>query len=117
MLVLPIMFSSIQIAIEAPGLPLGLATVAPGWKKKLLQTLIVLFAPITVLLFRLQYEMTSKKREKIQDLNNNRLYTQFRRMIFLLTKMENVLKKMIKIDLAFELSNEIIIGIRVLHFI
>lgn len=33
MLFLPMLLSSIQTAMETPGLPLGMATISPGWKK------------------------------------------------------------------------------------
>ena len=31
---IPMLLTSIQIAIENPGLPLGLSDITPGWKKK-----------------------------------------------------------------------------------
>ena len=89
MLVLPMLLSSIQTAKETPALVLGMNTVSPGWKKKLLQTSIVIFSPVTILLMRLQYQMTLKKFEKLQELQNEKFFDEFSRILSLLEEMKN----------------------------
>ena len=59
------LLSSLQTAIEAPGLPFGYDEVGKGWKKILLQmTIIGLsligFFPIFILLLRLQVILSQK---------------------------------------------------------
>ena len=116
MLILPMVLTSIQTAIEAPGLPLGFAKISPGWKKKLFQGAIIIFSPITILLLRLQYQLTFKKWEKLQELQDEKKFDEFSRLTSLLMIMQNQQTKRIKMDLAFEVANEIFIGALMVAF-
>ena len=109
-LILPMVLTGIQTAIEAPGLPLGLAKISPGWKRKVLRGAIIIFSPITILLLRLRYQMTLKKWEKLKELQDENVFDEFSTLTSLLMLMQNQQKKRIKVDLAFELANEIFIG-------
>ena len=53
--------SSVQTAIECPGLPLGLVDVPAGWSRRVLQVAVAVLSPITVLLLRLQFQLTQKR--------------------------------------------------------
>ena len=53
--------SSVQTAIECPGLPFGLADVPAGWSRRVLQVAVAVLSPITVLLLRLQFQLTQKR--------------------------------------------------------
>ena len=63
----PMLASSVQTAMESPGLPLGLADVPAGWKRRVLQAAIVVLFPITILLLRLQYQLTLKRWEVAKE--------------------------------------------------
>ena len=52
--------SSVQTGIECPGLPFGLADVPAGWRRRVLQVAVAVLSPITVLLLRLQFQLTQK---------------------------------------------------------
>ena len=110
-IVLPILFTAGQTAIEAPGFPLGLADIEPGWKRKTVQLMICIFSPLTIALLRLQYQLTLKKKERVQELQNKNLIGEFNRLNRLATKMDLQRKKAIKIDIAFEVAYQIFINL------
>ena len=56
----PMICSSVQTGIECPGLPFGLADVPAGWRRRVLQVAVAVLSPITVLLLRLQFQLTQK---------------------------------------------------------
>ena len=102
--------------MEAPGLPLGLATIPSGRKRKIIQTLIIAFFPINILIVRLRHQMALKKWEKVQELQNMDLFDEFCRLTSLLILFESQQKKRLKMDVAFELANEIFIGVLMVSF-
>ena len=110
-IVLPILFTAGQTAIEAPGFPLGLADIEPGWKRKTVQLMICIFSPLTIALLRLQYQLTLKKKERVQELQNKNLIGEFNRLNRLATKMDLQRKKAIKVDIAFEVAYQIFINL------
>ena len=110
-IVLPILFTAGQTAIEAPGFPLGLADIEPGWKRKTVQLMICIFSPLTIALLRLQYQLTLKKKERVQELQNKNLIGEFNRLNRLATQMDLQRKKAIKIDIAFEVAYQIFINL------
>ena len=59
--------ASIKIGLDAPEAPLGIEEIELGCKKKAIQCVVMLFGPLTVVLVRLQYLMTLKKFERVQD--------------------------------------------------
>jgi len=113
---IPMLLTSIQIAIENPGLPLGLSDITPGWKKKSIQAVLMVFFPVTILLLRLQQQLTLKKRERIQDGQNYYLLGEFDRLNKMLMKMEAQRMKAMKMDIAFELCHQIFLNICLVLF-
>ena len=103
--------SSVKIAIDAPEIPLGIEEIQPGCKKKALQCVLILFGPLTVLLVRLQYEMTLKKFEMVQELQNEHLFNEFNQLSSRSKKMENHKNDTIKAEIAFEITNQIFINV------
>ena len=113
---IPMLLTSIQVAIKNPGLPLGLSDITPGWKKKIVQTLLMVFFPVTILLLRLQQQLTLKKRERIQDGQNYYLLGEFDRLSKLLMQMEAQRMKAMKMDIAFEICHQIFLNICLVLF-
>ena len=113
---IPMLLTSIQIAIENPGLPLGLSDITPGWKKKSIQAVLMVFFPVTILLLRLQQQLTLKKRERIQDGQNYYLLGEFDRLNKMLMKMEAQRMKAMKMDIAFEVCHQIFLNICLVLF-
>lgn len=110
-IVLPILFTAGQTAKEAPGFPLGLADIEPGWKRKTVQLMICIFSPLTIALLRLQYQLVLKKKERVQELQNKNLIGEFNRLNRLATQMDLQRKKAIKIDITFEVAYQIFINL------
>jgi hypothetical protein len=113
---IPMLLTSIQIAIENPGLPLGLSDITPGWKKKSIQAVLMVFFPVTILLLRLQQQLTLKKRERIQDGQNYYLLGEFDRLNKMLQKLDAQRMKAMKMDIAFELCHQIFLNICLVLF-
>ena len=112
----PMIITSIQTAAYDPGLPLGLPNLPPGCKRKTLQILMSIFFPFTILLLRLQHQIVQKKRERILELQNPYLIREFNRLSSLLQKMDEHKKKMVKIDIAFEIAHQMFINLVLVLF-
>ena len=112
----PMIITSIQTAAYDPGLPLGVSNLPPGCKRKIFQTLMSIFFPFTILLLRLQHQIVQKKRERILELQNPYLIMEFNRLSSLLQKMEEHKKKMVKIDIAFEIAHQMFINLVLVLF-
>ena len=112
----PMIITSIQTAAYDPGLPLGLSNLPLGCKRKTFQTLMSIFFPFTILLLRLQHQIVQKKRERILELQNPYLIMEFNRLSSLLQKMEEHKKKMVKIDIAFEIAHQMFINLVLVLF-
>jgi hypothetical protein len=69
--------SSSQTAIEAPGLPFGLVELPKGWTRTLLQLIMIILSPFTILLLRLQYELTLARWQLGKELQNESLFKEF----------------------------------------
>ena len=115
-LVAPMIITSIQTAANDPGLPLGLTYLPPGCKRKTFQILMSIFFPFTILLLRLQHQIVQKKRERILELQNPYLIREFNRLSPLLQKMDEHKKKMVKIDIAFEIAHQMFINLVLVLF-
>ena len=84
----PILLTSAQIAVEAPGLPFGRADIRPGRIRTMAQVLMVLLSPITLLLVRLQHGLIKEKWQLLKDTQNKHLVPEFNRLGSILTVME-----------------------------
>ena len=84
----PILLTSAQVAVEAPGLPFGRANIRPGRIKTMAQVLMVLLSPITLLLLRLQHGLIKEKWQLLKDTQNKHLLPEFNRLGSILTVME-----------------------------
>jgi hypothetical protein len=69
--------SSSQTAIEAPGLPFGLVALPKGWTRMFLQFFMILLSPLTILLIKLQYELTLARWQLGKELQNENLFNEF----------------------------------------
>ena len=103
--------ASVKIALDAPEIPLGIEEIQPGCKKKVLQCALILFGPLTVLLVRLQYEMTLKKFERVQELQNEHLFNEFNHLSSRSKILENHKNDTVKAEIAFEITNQIFMNI------
>ena len=103
--------ASVKIALDAPEIPLGIEEIQPGCKKKALQFVLILFGPLTVLLVRLQYEMTLKKFERVQELQNEHLFNEFNYLSSRSKILENHKNDTVKAEIAFEITNQIFMNI------
>ena len=110
------LITSVQIAMLNPGLPLGLNDVSPGYKRKTIQVFLMVSFPITPLLLRLQHQIMLKKRENTLEMQHEWDISEFSELTFLLLQMEEQRKKMVKIDMAFEISNQMFINILLVLF-
>ena len=99
-----------------PGLPLGVHDILSGYKRKTIQIFLMVFSPITPLLMRLQHQIMLKKRENTLEMQHEYDINEFSKLTLLLLKMEEQRKKMIKIDMAFEISNQMFINILLVLF-
>ena len=72
--------TSVKVVLENPGLPLGLTSIPLGCKRKIIQTLMIIFSPVTILLLRMQYQLVVKKRERLQEKQNPYLFGEFCRL-------------------------------------
>ena len=73
--------------------------------------MLILFGPLTVLLVRLQYEMTLKKFELVQELQNEHLFNEFNQLSSRSKKLESHKNDTIKAEIAFEITNQIFMNI------
>ena len=103
--------SSVKIALDAPEVPLGKDEIQPGCKKKAIQCVLMLGGPLTVLLVRLQYEMTVKKLERVQEMQNQHLFNEFNQLSSRSKKLENHKNDTVKVEIAFEITNQIFMNI------
>ena len=110
------LITSVQTAMLNPGLPLGLNDILSGYKQKTIQVFIMVFFPFTPLLLRLQHQITLKKRENTLKMQHEYHFCEFNKITLLLLQMEEQRKKMIKIEMAFENSNQIFINILLVLF-
>ena len=110
------LITSVQIAMLNPGLPLGLNDVSPGYKRKTIQVFLMVSFPITPLLLRLQHQIMLKKRENTLEMQHEYDISEFNTVTLLLLQMEEQRKKMIKIDMAFEIANQMFINILLVLF-
>ena len=110
------LITSVQIATLNPGLPFGLNGVSPGYKRKTIQVFLMVSFPITPLLLRLQHQIMLKKRENTLEMQHEWDISEFSELTFLLLQMEEQRKKMVKIDMAFEISNQMFINILLVLF-
>ena len=99
-----------------PGLPVGVHGILSGYKRKAIQVFLIVFSPITPLLLRLQHHITLKKRENTLEMQHKYDINEFSKLTLLLLQMEKQRKKIIKIDLAFEISNQMFINILLVLF-
>ena len=76
--------SSGQTALEAPGLPFGLVELPKGWTRTLLQLIMIILSPFTILLLRLQYELTLARWQLGKELQNENLINEFGQLSLLL---------------------------------
>ena len=106
----------IQTAANDPGLPLGLTDISPGCKRKTIQILMMIFSPVTIILLKLQHQIIQKKREKLLEMQNKYLVSEFNKLSSLLQKMEIHKKKMIKTDIAFEVAHQMFINLVLVLF-
>ena len=113
---LPMLITSFQTAMFNPGLPLGLNDISPGYKRKIVQAFVMVSSPITPLLLRLQHQITLKKRQNTLEMQHEYDIDEFSELTLLLLKMEEQQKKIIKIDMAFEISNQMFINILLVLF-
>ena len=103
------LITSFQTAMLNPALPLN--DILSGYKKKTIQVFLMVFSPITPLLLRLQHRITLKKRENTLEMQHEYDFSEFNRLTLLLLQMEEQRKKTIKIDMAFEIGNQMFINI------
>ena len=115
-LAVPMYIIGIQTTANDPELPLGLAAISPGCKRKTIQILMMIFSPITIILLKLQHQIVQRKREKILDKQNEYLVSEFNKLSSMLQKMEEHKKKMIKIDIAFEVTHQMFINLVLVFF-
>ena len=115
-LAVPMYIIGIQTTANDPELPLGLAAISPGCKRKTIQILMMIFSPITIILLKLQHQIVQRKREKILDKQNEYLVSEFNKLSSLLQKMEEHKKKMIKTDSAFEVAHQMFINLVLVLF-
>ena len=113
---LPMLITSFQTAIFNPGLPFGLNDISPGYKRKTVQAFVMVSSPITPLLLRLQHQITLKKRKNSLEMQHEYDMNEFSELTLLLLQMEEQRKKMVKIDMAFEISNQMFINILLVLF-
>ena len=113
---MPIYLTGLQIAIEGPGLVLGKNDIPSGYKRKLLQLAMVICSPITVLVLKMQYQLTIKKWKHLQKIENQDVMEEFRRLNCLLHKLDIQNSKAMKVDLCFEITHQIAITIVLLMF-
>ena len=106
----------IQTAVSDPALPLGLAVISPGSKRKTIQILMMIFSPITIILLKLQHEIVKRKREKLLEMQNKYLVSEFNKLSSRLQKMDEHKKKMIKTDIAFEVAHQMFINLVLVLF-
>ena len=95
---------------------MGLNDILSGYKKKTIQVFLMVFSPITPLLLKLQHQIMLKKRGNTLQMQHNYDINEFNKLTLLLMKMEEQRKKMIKIDMAFEISNQMFINILLVLF-
>ena len=110
------LITSIQTAMLNPGLALGINDILLGYKRKTIQVFLILFFPITPLLLKLQHQITMKKRENTLEMQHEYDVSEFSKLTLLLLQMEDQRKKMIKIDMAFEISNQMFINLLLVLF-
>ena len=110
------LMTTIQIAAETPGLPLGLSDIPSGWRRKIVQTFLIILFPFTILVLRLQHQMILRKRERVQELQNAYLIDEFNRLNALLMEMEQCRMKAIKLDIAFEVVHQIFLNLLLVLF-
>ena len=115
-IVLPMLITSFQTAMLSPGLPLGLNDISPGYKRKNIQVFLIACSPITPLLLKLQHRITLKKRENTLEMQHEYDISDFNELTLLLLQMEEQRKKMVKIDMAFEISNQMFLNILLVLF-
>ena len=70
--------------MEAPGLPFGLLELPKGWTRTFLQLIMIMLSPITILLLRLQYELTLARWQLGKELQNENLINEFGHLSLLL---------------------------------
>ena len=115
-LAVPIYIIGIQTAVNDPELPLGLAVISPGCKRKTIQTLMMIFSPITIILLKLQHQIIQRKRAKLLEMQNKYLISEFNKLSSLLQKLEVHKRKMIKTDIAFEVTHQMFINLVLVFF-
>jgi len=77
---------------------------------------LVFFSPITVLLLKLQYQLTLKKWTNIQEIENQNVLAEFESLSYLLNKLEKQHWKAMNMDLSFEIFHQTAITIVLLLF-
>ena len=103
--------ASIKIGLDSPEVPLGIEEIQPGCKKKAIQCVLMLFGPLTVILVRLQYMMTLKKFERVQELQSEHLFKEFNQLSSRSKKLEKHKNDTVKVEIAFETTNQIFMNI------
>jgi hypothetical protein len=63
--------------MEAPGLPFSLVELPKGWTRTFLQVIMIMLSPFTILLLRLQYELTLARWQVGKELQNENLFNEF----------------------------------------
>ena len=115
-LALPMLITSFQTAMLNPGLPLGLNDISPRYKRKTIQVFLMASSPTTPLLLRLQHQIMLKKKENTLEMRHEYDISEFNELTLLLLQMEVQRKKMVKIDMAFEISNQMFLNILLVLF-
>ena len=115
-IVVPIYLTGLQIAIEGPELVLGKNDMPSGHTRKLLQLVLFIFSPITVLLLKMQYQLVIKRWKHLQKIENQDVLEEFIGLNCLLNKLHVQNSKAMKVDLCFEITHQIAITIVLLMF-
>lgn len=113
---MPIYLTGLQIAIEGPGLVLGKHDIPSGHTRQLLQLVLFICSPITVLLLKMQYQLTIKTWKHLQKIENQDVMGEFIGLNFLLNKLHIQNSKAMKVDLCFEITHQIAITVVLLMF-
>ena len=115
-LALPLLITSFQTAMLNPGLPFGFNDISPGYQRKAIQVSLIVFFPVTHLLLRLQHQITLKEMKNTLDMQHEYDTNKLSKLTLLLLQMEVHRKKMIKIDMAFENTNQMFFNILLVLF-
>ena len=109
-------FSSLRICFETPGLLIGRSSIPYGVCKWILQILILICPPLTILVVRIQHEIATKKFRKLKKMHSPLFSAELGRLGRLLNKMERMESKVWKIEVTFEMSIQFAISMIMVLF-